>query len=550
MISNRIPSHARAYSLTSGQLVAKLRRAFPGVSKVAENSENTLIEQRMEKLGKLAEIDGIAYPNDFRPSASIAAVRALGVAPDGAEIGNDVLEAEPVTVAIAGRAMAVNSFGKAAFIRVRDRSETIQVYVKKDEVDETSFERFKLMDIGDIVGVEGSLFRTRTGELTVKASRYRVLSKAQRPLPEKFHGLQDAEMRQRMRYVDMIVNDDSREVFRTRTKIIKYIRDYLDARDFIEVETPMMHPILGGANARPFVTHHNTLDVNLYLRIAPELYLKRLVVGGFDRVYELNRNFRNEGFSNRHNPEFIMIELYQAYATYLDLMDMTEDLFMSMARDIIGKTVVTFRGHDIDLGKPFRRLPVCDGLREYAGAPEAVFVDRKAAYDWGLKHRIDRKAADIVMKKYEGLTDADASRNAALEICMMVFEEKVEEHLIQPTFVTDFPAAISPLSRRKDSDPTLVDRFELYVATNEFGNAFSELNDPQDQESRFQAQMVAKAAGDQETMEYDEDYVRALQYGLPPTAGEGIGIDRLTMLMTGSDSIRDVILFPMLRPEK
>lgn len=518
---------------------------------VADNSESTLIEQRMDKLNKLKELDGIAYPNDFRVSDCIAAIRGMGLDSCGAEIQNDVLEAQPIEVSVAGRAMAVNSFGKAAFVRIRDRSETIQAYVKKDAVDNASFDRFKLMDIGDIVGVNGTLFRTRTGELTVKVSSFRVLSKAQRPLPEKFHGLQDAELRQRMRYVDMIVNDDSREVFRTRTKIIKYIRDYLDKRDFVEVETPMMHPILGGANARPFVTHHNALDVNLYMRIAPELYLKRLVVGGFDRVYELNRNFRNEGFSNRHNPEFTMIELYQAYATYLDLMDMTEDLFQSMARDIIGKTVVTFRGHDIDLGKPFARLPVCDGLRDYCGAPEVVFVDHAAAYEFAMKHRVDKKAADLVMKKYENdLGDPTASRNAALELCMMVFEEKVEEHLIQPTFVTDFPAAISPLSRRKDSDPTLVDRFELYVATNEFGNAFSELNDPQDQEARFQAQMIAKAAGDQEAMEYDEDYIRALQYALPPTAGEGIGIDRLTMLMTGSDSIRDVILFPMLRPEK
>ncbi|HNU68190.1 MAG TPA: lysine--tRNA ligase [Myxococcota bacterium] len=515
-----------------------------------ETSENTLIDQRLEKLQKLREVDGAAYPNDFRVTESIATVRARGIGPDGEQLSNEALEAAAIQVSVAGRAMAVNSFGKAAFIRVRDRSDTMQVYVKKDEVDEMSFTRFKLLDIGDIVGVEGELFVTRTGELSVKAKSFRILSKSQRPLPEKFHGLQDAEMRQRMRYVDMIVNDDSREVFRTRTKIIKYIRDYLDQRDFIEVETPMMHPILGGANARPFVTHHNTLDVDLYLRIAPELYLKRLVVGGFDRVYEMNRNFRNEGFSNRHNPEFTMIELYQAYATYLDLMDMTEDLFQSMARDILGKTVVQFRGHDIDLGKPFRRLPVCEGLREYADAPEQAFHDGRAAYEWGLKHRIDRKAADIVMKKYQDSRDPNAQRNCALEICMMVFEETVEQHLIQPTFVTDFPAAISPLSRRKDSDPTLVDRFELYVATNEFGNAFSELNDPQDQEERFRAQMVAKAAGDQETMEYDEDYIRALQYALPPTAGEGIGIDRLAMLMTGSDSIRDVILFPMLRPEK
>ncbi len=511
-----------------------------------EHTEHALIQQRLDKLVKLQEVDGMTYPNDFKVSDCVSDIRAKGEPLDG-----EALEATPITVCLAGRAMAVNSFGKAAFIRIRDRSGTIQAYVRSDHIDEDSFKRFKLTDIGDIIGIEGTLFRTRTGELTVKATSYRLLSKSQLPLPEKFHGLQDAELRQRMRYVDLIMNEESREVFKTRIKILKYIRKYLDDRDFLEVETPMMHPILGGANARPFVTHHNTLDMDLYMRIAPELYLKRLVVGGFDRVYEMNRNFRNEGFSNRHNPEFTMIELYQAYATYEDMMDMTEDLFRSLATDIIGKTVVTFRGHEIDLGKPFIRLSICDSLRQYCHAPEEVFTNHTAAYEFGRKNGADKGIADIIMKKYaDTVGDPTESRNCALEICMLVFEEKVEHHLVQPTFITDFPAAMSPLSRRKDSDPTLVDRFELYVACNEMANAFSELNDPQDQESRFQGQMVAKAAGDQETMEYDEDYIRALKYGLPPTAGEGIGVDRLTMLLTGTDSIRDVILFPMLRPEK
>jgi len=505
-----------------------------------EGAENELVRQRLEKQAGIEAIDGVRYPNDFRIAGFVADAVAAAGDKDG-----PALEAAPIEVAIAGRVMAVNSFGKAAFLRVRDQSGTLQAYVKKDAVDEATFERLKLTDIGDIVGVRGTLFRTRTGELTVQAKEYRVLTKAQHPLPEKWHGLKDMEQRHRMRYVDLIVNEESREVFRTRTKVIQYIRRFLDERGYLEVETPMMHSVLGGANARPFRTHHNALDMDLYMRIAPELYLKRLVVGGFDRVYEINRNFRNEGLSNRHNPEFTMIEFYQAFATYLDLMDLTEELFRGLVQSVKGAQTAVFRGQEIDFAPPFRRLAICDALREYCGFEEADFHDPDKAFPKVLASGVAKDEAEHVWKKLGDVSP----RDAALAIGMLAFEAKVEPHLVQPTFVTDFPAVVSPLSRRKDADPTLVDRFELYIGTNEFGNAFSELNDPQDQERRFQGQMAAKAAGDAEAMEYDEDYVRALTFGLPPTAGEGLGIDRMVMLLTGCDNIRDVILFPLLRPE-
>lgn len=508
---------------------------------MAEGYEAELIRQRIERLDALAALDSSPrYPNDFRTSCRIAdAVSQAAAVPAGE------LEGRAIEVRLAGRAMAVNSFGKTVFLRLRDQTGSIQAYLRRSDLPDVVFERLKLTDIGDIVAVAGTLFHTRTGELTVKVAEYRVLSKAQRPLPEKWHGLKDQELRQRMRYVDLITNEESRQVFRTRTRIIRYIRDFLDARGFMEVETPMMHPVLGGANARPFKTHHNALDMPLYLRIAPELYLKRLVVGGFDRVYEINRNFRNEGISNRHNPEFTMIEFYWAYATYLDLMDLTGDLFRGMVRDIAGSDTVTFRGHEIDFSKGFRRLPVCDGLREYAGYEEADFHDPERAVARAREHHIDKDLIAQIQRTHAGGSDRDLS----LELAMHVFEEAVEPHLVQPTFVTDFPAVVSPLSRRKDADPSLVDRFEIFIANAEFGNAFSELNDPQDQAERFRGQLAAKAAGDAEAMEFDDDYIRALEYGLPPTAGEGLGIDRIVMLLTGQDNIRDVILFPLLRPE-
>jgi lysyl-tRNA synthetase class 2 len=506
---------------------------------VSEGYEAELIQQRIEHLDELTKLEnGTRYPNDFQPSCRIG--EALAIANEHEDIGS-----QEIHVQVAGRAISKNSFGKAVFIKLRDQTGTIQAYFRQNDLPELLFSRLKLTDIGDIVGVAGTLFRTRTGEITVKVSDYRVLSKSQRPLPEKWHGLKDQELRQRMRYVDLIVNEESRQVFITRSKIIKYIRDFMDSRGFMEVETPMMHPVLGGANARPFKTHHNALDMSLYLRIAPELYLKRLVVGGFDRVYEINRNFRNEGISNRHNPEFTMIEFYWAYATYLDLMDLTEELFRGLVKDIVGAETVTFRGHEIDFAPSFRRLSVLDGLRQYAGYEEADFNDPVRAAKKARQYRVPKEVIETIQKTHAGGND----RDHALELAMHVFEEVVEPHLIQPTFVTDFPAVVSPLSRRKDSDPSLVDRFEFYIANAEFGNAFSELNDPQDQAQRFRDQLAAKAAGDAEAMEFDEDYIRALEYGLPPTAGEGLGIDRIVMLLTSRDNIRDVILFPLLRPE-
>ncbi|HOU55101.1 MAG TPA: lysine--tRNA ligase [Myxococcota bacterium] len=507
-----------------------------------ETTEQELIRQRRAKQARLEEIDGVRYPNDFRTDGLIAAVIGPHQHQDG-----EALEAQAPVVAIAGRVMAINSFGKAAFLRIRDQSGSLQAYVKKDQVDETTFERMRLTDIGDIVGVRGTLFRTRTGELTVMAREYRVLAKSQRPLPEKWHGLKDLEARHRMRYLDLLVNEDSRNVFRTRARIIQYIRRFLDQRDYLEVETPMMHPVLGGANARPFRTHHNALDMDLYLRIAPELYLKRLVVGGFERVYEINRNFRNEGISHKHNPEFTMIEFYQAFATYLDLMDLTEDLLRGLVRELTGGHVASWRGTPIDFEPPFRRLPVCQALRDHCGYDDDALVDPARSLAAARACGVPEADLEAVVRKSGGL--AGGGRDLALEIGMLAFEEKVEPLLDQPTFVTDFPAAVSPLSRRKDSDPFLVDRFELYVGCSEIANAFSELNDPEDQEQRFRAQLAAKSRGDAEAMELDEDYVRALSYGLPPTAGEGIGIDRLVMLLTGRENIRDVILFPLMRPE-
>ena len=500
--------------------------------------------QRIEKGEKIQEMSGARYPNDFEVTGTAAAAIE-----QGGDLDGPALEQAGIRMTLAGRVMAVNSFGKSTFLRIKDRTGLIQVYVKLNTVGEDAYACLKLTDVGDIVGVEGALFRTRTDELTLAAETYRVLTKGLRPLPEKWHGLKDVEQRQRMRYVDLIVNEESREVFRTRTRIVAEIRRFLDERGFLEVETPMMHGILGGANARPFATHHNALDMDLYLRIAPELYLKRLVVGGFERVYEINRNFRNEGLSTRHNPEFTMLEFYWGYATYVDLMDLTEELLRGLVADLFGRDTVEYRGETLDFGSPFRRLSVCDALREYCGAAEDVFHDPAQAEAFALKNGVEEGAVKLILAKHVG-SDDETRRNASLELSMAVFENQVEEHLIQPTFVTGFPLAVSPLARRSDSDPTLVDRFELYISGAELANAFSELNDPADQEGRFRRQVEAKASGDQEAMEYDEDYIRALEYGMPPAAGEGIGIDRLTMILTGCESIRDVILFPLFRPER
>ncbi|HET6345932.1 MAG TPA: lysine--tRNA ligase, partial [Myxococcota bacterium] len=439
--------------------------------------------------------------------------------------------------------MAINSFGKAAFIRLQDDSSEesgpkgepvgrLQVYVRRDKVGDATFEVFKKLDLGDIVGVVGGGMRTKTGELTLLADTFRILTKALRPLPEKWHGLSDVEKRYRQRYLDLIVNPEVRAVFRTRSRVIDWIRRYFVDRGFLEVETPMMQGIPGGAAAKPFVTHHNALGVDLYLRIAPELYLKRLTVGGFERVFEINRNFRNEGISTFHNPEFTMLEFYQAYVTYLELMDMGEEIIGGAAQAVLGRTEVEWNGSTISLKRPFARMTMLDAIASHGGPPPADARDP------------DKAAAAL---RAVGI---DARGMNGGQKVVALFEHFAEGKLIQPTFVYDFPAEVSPLSRKKPSDPWFVDRFELFVGGRELANAFSELNDPIDQRQRFETQLAAKQAGDEEAHEMDEDYLRALEHGLPPTGGFGMGIDRLVMLLTGSASIRDVILFPQLRPER
>lgn len=457
------------------------------------------------------------------------------------------------SVRVAGRVRFVRRMGKAMFIKIQDRTSSprlkdgaigpddadsfLQVFISKKTLGDDEFEHAKRIDIGDIIGVEGGVMRTRTKELSVDATRLEVLTKSIRPLPEKFKGLSDVEQRFRQRYVDLIMNEDVREIFQKRIKIIRMIREFLDARGFLEVETPMMHVTPGGAAAKPFVTHHNALDIALYMRIAPELYLKRLLVGGFDRVYEINRNFRNEGLSRRHNPEFTMVEFYQAYANYHDMMNLTEEMVEAIGREVVGeqedgRVVVKTEGHEVDLSAPWRRVRVDDAVAEAWDVPVETVRDPK----W-LK-------AQVEALKLE-LPDEDPGR-----MLMELFEEKVEHTLIQPTFIIDFPASVSPLARRKEDNPDEVDRFELFVLGRELANAFSELNDPEDQYTRFADQGAARSAGDDEAMPMDEDYVRALEYGMPPAAGQGIGIDRLVMLLTGAESIREVILFPHLRPEE
>jgi lysyl-tRNA synthetase class 2 len=423
--------------------------------------------------------------------------------------------------------------GKASFATLQDMSGRIQLYVTSDAVGPDVHEAFKHWDLGDILGAEGILFRTRTGELTLKVSSLRLLSKALRPLPEKFHGLTDQEQKYRQRYVDLIVTEEARRTFVARSRIVQAIRDFLTGRGYLEVETPMMHPIPGGASARPFATHHNALDMPHFLRIAPELYLKRLVVGGFERVFEINRNFRNEGMSTRHNPEFTMLEFYEAYQDYRYLMDLTEAMFREVAQKVLGSTRVPYQGHVIDLGAPFARLTIVQAIRQHHPEfTETQLNDR----GWLISHFEQRK---IGYKPADGI--------GGLQLTF--FEETTESLLIQPTFIVDYPAEVSPLARRNDGNPAITERFELFITGREIANGFSELNDPEDQAERFMEQVRQKDAGDQEAMHYDADYIRALEYGLPPTAGEGIGIDRLVMLLTDSPSIRDVILFPHMRPE-
>jgi lysyl-tRNA synthetase class 2 len=482
--------------------------------------DNKLIEERREKL-KALRAAGQAYPNDFVRKDF---AKDLSDAYGGKT--KEELEKAAVRASVAGRMMLKRVMGKASFATLQDGSGRIQAYISNDVTGENDHEAFKHWDLGDIVAVEGRLFKTMKGELTVNAEKVRLLAKALRPLPEKFHGLTDHEMRYRQRYVDLVMNPQVRDVFLTRTKVIQSIRETLAAEGYLEVETPMMQPIPGGAAARPFKTHHNALDMDLYLRIAPELYLKRLVVGGIERVFEINRNFRNEGISTRHNPEFTMLEWYCAYEDWQYMIDLTERLVRAAA----DKPTVTYQGRELDFGKPFARVTIADAIRRQG--IEGDLRDRGF-----LASRL--KSLNVELTKEHGW--------GALQL--MLFETVAEKHLVQPTFVTDFPAEVSPLARRRDADPELTDRFELFIDAKEIANGFSELNDPEDQAARFLEQARMKDAGDQEAMFYDADYVRALEYGMPPCAGAGIGIDRLVMLLTDSPSIRDVILFPHMRPE-
>ncbi len=489
--------------------------------------ENTLIAQRREKLAKMRE-QGIAFPCDFRRNVVAGELHA-----EYDEKPATFFVDNPIRVKVAGRMMSKRLMGKASFLNVLDMSGRIQVFLQRDSLAEGVYADVKTWDIGDIVGVEGTLFKTKTGELSVRAEEVRLLTKSLRPLPEKFHGLSDQETRYRQRYVDLIMNEAVRDTFITRTRIIDFMRRYLNAKNFLEVETPMMHAIPGGATARPFITQHNALDMELFLRVAPELYLKRLVVGGFERVYEINRNFRNEGLSTRHNPEFTMLEFYEAYSDYNELMDLTEDMLRKMALEILGSTVINYQGEVYDFGQPFDRMTVKHAILKFN--PELSESD----LDNLERARAIAKDLGILLKDSYGLG----------KVQIEIFEKTVEPNLKNPTYITAYPTEVSPLARRNDEDPFVTDRFEFFVGGREIANGFTELNDAEDQAERFQLQVADKNAGDDEAMHFDADYIRALEHGMPPTAGEGIGIDRLTMLFTDSPSIRDVLLFPHMRKE-
>jgi lysyl-tRNA synthetase class 2 len=497
------------------------------VSNDKQANENKLIAERRAKLEALRE-QGNAYPNDFRRNAIAGELHQVFHAHD-----NETLEEEHIEVSVSGRMMAKRVMGKASFIKLQDRSGQIQVRLERDRLPEGVYQAFKKWDVGDIVGASGVLFRTNTNELTVRADEVRLLTKSLRPLPEKWHGLSDQETRYRQRYVDLIINDSSRDVFRKRSEIITYMRSFLESQDFLEVETPMMQVTPGGAIARPFTTHHNALDMTLYLRIAPELNLKRLIVGGFDRVYEINRNFRNEGVSTQHNPEFTMLEAYRAYADYEDWMDATEAMLHGMADAINGSTIVKYQGEEFDFGKRFRRMTVEEAIEAYNP-------------DFDMS-RVRERDYLVEYCKDLGITVHDNYGPGKLQT--EIFDETGEDKLREPTFITQYPAEVSPLARQNDNDPFVTDRFELFIAGREIANGFSELNDPEDQAARFRAQVENKEAGDDEAMAFDHDYIRALEYGMPPTTGIGIGVDRLVMLFTDSPSIRDVLLFPHMRPE-
>ncbi|MEZ4598873.1 MAG: lysine--tRNA ligase [Syntrophotaleaceae bacterium] len=486
-----------------------------------------ILLQRRAKLDELRSLGANPYANDFPVTHNTADVKQAHGDQDAAE-----MEHCGENYCLAGRIMARRDFGKAAFIQLSDRKGQLQVFVSRDVVGEEGFVRFRKLDIGDIVGITGRPFRTKTGELSIRADSIRLLTKSLQVMPEKWHGLTDVETRYRQRYLDLIANPEVREVFQKRSRIVSLIRDFMVAHDFLEVETPMMQPVAGGATAKPFVTHHNTLKMDLFLRIAPELYLKRLVVGGFERVFEINRNFRNEGISIQHNPEFTMMEFYQAYATYETLMDFTEKLICHVAEKVCGGLVITYGGREVDLTPPWDRLTLKESIVKYGRIQPEVLDNRARALDY---------ARDLGLDLDDGIGHG--------KLLTEIFDEVVEPQLWNPTFITQYPTEVSPLSRRNEADPEVVDRFELFIVGRELANAFSELNDPIDQKERFLQQLAEKEAGDEEAHAMDEDYIRALEYGLPPTAGEGIGIDRLVMLLTDSASIRDVILFPQLRPE-
>jgi lysyl-tRNA synthetase class 2 len=490
--------------------------------------ENRLIAERRTKLAALRE-NGMAFPNDFRRNVVAGELHAKY-----GEMEKEAVDAEGVRVAVAGRMMAQNLMGKASFARIKDMSGSIQIYVQKAMVSDEVYDQFKTWDIGDIVGAEGTLFKTQKGELSVKVDSVRLLTKSLRPLPEKWHGLTDQETKYRQRYLDLIVNDVTRDTFRMRSQIIHYIRDFMVSRDYLEVETPMMQAIPGGATAKPFITFHNALDMELFLRIAPELYLKRLVVGGFERVFEINRNFRNEGLSTRHNPEFTMMEFYQAYADHNDLMDLTEELLRGLADTVLGTTTITYQGESYDFGKPFTRMSVKESILHFNPDLTESQLD-------------DIEQARAVAEKL-GIPLKDAYGLGKVQI--EIFEKTVEHRLKDPTFITAYPTEVSPLARRSDHDHFVTDRFEFFVGGREIANGFAELNDAEDQAERFRKQVEEKDAGDEEAMHFDADYIVALEHGLPPTAGEGIGIDRWVMLFTDAPSIRDVLLFPHMRPQE
>jgi len=485
-----------------------------------------MLEKRRNKLSELRDNNINLFPNDFEVLHTVKEIRSTVE-----EFPESKADDETV-FSVAGRMMALNIFGKSSFIRFKDRTGQFQAYIRKDKVGDEAYALFKQLDIGDFVGIRGSLFKTKTGEWTILAFELRLVCKAIRPLPEKFHGLKDPEKRYRQRYLDLIMNPEVRDIFIRRGKIIQVIRTFFLERDYIEVETPMMQPIPGGAEATPFKTHHNALGMDLFLRIAPELYLKRLVVGGFERVFEINRNFRNEGVSTQHNPEFTMLEFYEAYATYQDLMNLTEDLFSRLSLEITGSTSIVYQGNNIEFSRKWRRISLLKALEEVGGIDPILFNEKNKLLEFANSNGI------MITK-----------RNRTGKIITKLFDVLVQPKLIQPTFVTDYPVEVSPLSRRSEKDPALTDRFELFIAGREIANGFSELNDPEDQKARFMQQVSDRQEGDDESHCMDEDYIEALEYGMPPAAGEGIGIDRLTMLFTDAASIREVILFPHMKPQ-